>query len=62
MAEVVWSERRLGGGCRFHGKLPRASVDPHAHAEFPQSYLPSENKVGLPAAGATGIPRPWATE
>lgn len=52
MQEVVWSERRFSGGSRFRGKLPRAIVDPHPHAEFPKCYIPSENKVAIPIVEA----------
>jgi alpha-L-rhamnosidase len=48
MQEVVWSEHRLAGGTRFRGTLERAKVDPHPHARFPDCYIPSEGKIGVP--------------
>ncbi len=52
MQEVVWSEHPISGGSRFHGKVERAIVDPHPHAEFPKCYIPSEGKVEIPIVEA----------
>ena len=52
MQEVVWSEQRVTGGTRFKGTLKQAEVDPHPHAQFPDCYIPSEDKVGVPIVEA----------
>jgi hypothetical protein len=52
MQEAVWSERRVSGDSRFEGRLERAKVDPHPHAVFPDCYIPSEDKVGVPVVEA----------
>ena len=52
MQEVVWSEQRVRGGVRVRAKLARPVVDPHPHALFPDCYIPSEGKVGVPIVEA----------
>lgn len=52
MQEVIWSERQHTGGTPLRGKLKRAEVDPHPHALFPDCYIPSEGKVGVPVVEA----------
>ncbi len=52
MQEVVWSETRHTGGKPLRTKLQRAKVDPHPHALFPDCYIPSEGKVGVPVVEA----------
>ncbi len=52
MQEVVWSEQRHTGGTLMRTKLKRAQVDPHPHALFPDCYIPSEGKVGIPIVEA----------
>jgi hypothetical protein len=52
MQEVVWSERKVSGGSKFKGKLERAKVDPHPHAQFPKCFIPSEGRVGIPIVEA----------
>lgn len=52
MQEVVWSQRKVAGGARFAGQLERAEVDPHPHEPFPQCYIPSEGKMGIPVLEA----------
>ena len=48
MQEVVWSEERHTGGKPLRTTLKQAQVDPHPHALFPDCYIPSEGKVGVP--------------
>jgi hypothetical protein len=48
MQEVVWSEQTVAGGSRVQLTLPRATVDPHPHAQFPIVYIPSLGKDGKP--------------
>lgn len=52
MQEVVWSEHPLRGGQQFRGKLERAKVDPHPHANFPRCFIPSEGKIDVPIVEA----------
>ncbi len=52
MQEVVWSEQRLIGGSRLRTTLAKPVVDPHPHAQFPDCYIPSEGKVGVPIVEA----------
>lgn len=52
MQEVVWSKRKVAGGAHFAGKLERAEVDPHPHSPYPQCYIPSEGKIGIPVVEA----------
>lgn len=52
MQEVIWSETRHSGGKPLRTKLKRAEVDPHPHALFPDCYIPSEGKVGVPIVEA----------
>lgn len=52
MQEVVWSEHRHTGGKRLRTNLKRVQVDPHPHALFPDCYIPSEGKVGVPIVEA----------
>lgn len=52
MQEVIWSEQRQSGGMRVRRILKRAQVDPHPHAQFPDCYIPSEGKVGVPIVEA----------
>ncbi len=52
MQEVIWSEIRHSGGKPLRTKLKRAEVDPHPHALFPDCYIPSEGKVGVPIVEA----------
>ncbi len=52
MQEVVWSEQRVSGGATVHLKPGKPVVDPHPHAQFPDCYIPSEGKVGVPIVEA----------
>jgi len=52
MQEVVWSEQRVTGGKTARLSLGRPVVDPHPHALFPDCYIPSEGKVGVPIVEA----------
>jgi hypothetical protein len=52
MQEVVWSEQRVTGGSRFAGILARPTVDPHPQTPFPQVYIPSLGRVGIPIVEA----------
>ncbi len=52
MQEVVWSEQAIRGGTHFHGSLQRPKVDPHPHSPYPQCYIPSEGKIGIPVVEA----------
>jgi hypothetical protein len=48
MQEVIWSESRIEGGKPITVALQQASVDPHPHALFPNTYIPSLGKVAVP--------------
>jgi hypothetical protein len=52
MQEVVWSEQRIVGGATVHLNPGKPVVDPHPHAQFPDRYIPSEGKVGVPIVEA----------
>jgi hypothetical protein len=52
MQEVVWSTQQVSGGASVHLKLGKPVVDPHPHAQFPDCYIPSEGKVGVPIVAA----------
>ncbi len=52
MQEVVWSEQRVTGGASVKLKLGKPAVDPHPHAQFPDCYIPSLGKVGVPIIDA----------
>ena len=52
MQEVIWSEHRHSGGKPLRTRLKRAEVDPHPHALFPDCFIPSEGKVGVPIVEA----------
>jgi hypothetical protein len=52
MQEIIWSETSVSGPLSFDGALPRATVDPHPHANFPDVYIPSLGRVDKPIVEA----------
>jgi hypothetical protein len=52
MQELVWSEQEVKGSSRLAGILKRPVVDPHASGSFPNVYIPSLDRIGVPVVEA----------
>lgn len=52
MQELVWSETRVASGKHFAGALSHPAVNPYPTDPFPEVYIPSEGKVGIPKVEA----------
>lgn len=48
MQEVIWSATPTTGGTTIERDLPRAKVEPHPHANFPEMYMPELGRVSIP--------------
>src|SRR5579863_476767 len=52
MKQLLWSEQHVAGGSHFAGIIKRPVVDPHPQTPFPQLYIPSLGRVGIPVVEA----------